>query len=333
MPGPRVGGELGGLLRARHHQRRPGLAPPAVRAVPVRGPGRPARHRPGHRAPPPRGGHPVRLPDLRPGPGRPGRQRDLVPAADGAAGRRPRARVHAGRGRRLGAGDRPGPGRRRGGAAGQGPRRGEGAGGQDAAAAAAPGHPLGRHGDLRPPGGGGVPGGVGPDAGPHRAAVGQGRLRLRRPGQDRPARPGHAGRAARLLQPGDQAPRRALDDVLDPAGGPGRLPDAGRGGHGGRVPGGVPGADGHPAAAAPAAVLRPGHRGRADQAGPDPGRFGAPVPAPPRRPGGRGHAARVDAPGAGQDAGRAAVPGADDAAGHRLRRVQRRTRPTGCARR
>ena len=32
---------------------------------------------------------------------------------------------------------------------------------------------------------------------------------------------------------------------LDPAGGPGRLPDAGRGGHGGRVPGGVPGADGH----------------------------------------------------------------------------------------
>ena len=89
-----------------------------------------------------------------------------------------------------------------------------GTGGQDAAAAAAPGHPLGRHGDLRPPGGGGVPGGVGPDAGPHRAAVGQGRLRLRRPGQDRPARPGHAGRAARLLQPGDQAPRRALDDVL-----------------------------------------------------------------------------------------------------------------------
>ena len=44
-------------------------------------------------------------------------------------------------------------------------------------------------------------------------------------------------------------------------------------------------------------------------------------------------AARVDAPGARQDAGRAAVPGADDAAGHRLRRVQRRTRPTGCARR
>ena len=95
VPGPRVGGELGGLLRARHHQRRPGLTPPAVRAVPVRGPGRPARHRPGHRAPPPRGGNSVRLPHLRAEPGRPGGQRDLVPAADGAAGRGPRARVHA----------------------------------------------------------------------------------------------------------------------------------------------------------------------------------------------------------------------------------------------
>ena len=95
VPGPRVGGELGGLLRARHHQRRPGLAPPAVRAVPVRGPGRPARHRPGHRAPPPRGSNSVRLPHLRAGPGRPGGQRDLVPAADGAAGRGPRARVRA----------------------------------------------------------------------------------------------------------------------------------------------------------------------------------------------------------------------------------------------
>ena len=40
-----------------------------------------------------------------------------------------------------------------------------------------------------------------------------------------------------------------------PAGGPGRLPDADRGGHGGRVPGGVPRPDGHPAAAASAAVL------------------------------------------------------------------------------
>ena len=61
---------------------------------------------------------------------------------------------------------------------------------------AAPGHPLRRHGDLRPAGDRGLPGGVGPDAGPHRAAVGQGRLRRGRPGQVRPARPGHALRAA-----------------------------------------------------------------------------------------------------------------------------------------
>ena len=41
----------------------------------------------------------------------------------------------------------------------------------------APGHPLRRHGDLRPAGDRGLPGGVGADAGPHGAAVGQGRLR------------------------------------------------------------------------------------------------------------------------------------------------------------
>ena len=51
-----------------------------------------------------------------------------------------------------------------------------------------PRHPLGGHGHLRPPGGRGLPGGVGPDAGPHRAPVGQGRLRRRRAGQVRPAR-------------------------------------------------------------------------------------------------------------------------------------------------
>ena len=45
----------------------------------------------------------------------------------------------------------------------------------------APGHPLRRHGDLRPAGDRGVPGGVGPDARPQRAPVGQGRLRRGRP--------------------------------------------------------------------------------------------------------------------------------------------------------
>ena len=61
---------------------------------------------------------------------------------------------------------------------------------------AAPGHPLRRHGDLRPAGDRGVPGGVGPDGEPHGAAVGQGRLRRRRAGQVRPARAGHALGAA-----------------------------------------------------------------------------------------------------------------------------------------
>ena len=60
----------------------------------------------------------------------------------------------------------------------------------------APGHPLRRHGDLRPAGLRGGAGGVGPDGGPHRRPVGQGRLRVRRAGQVRPARAGHAHRAA-----------------------------------------------------------------------------------------------------------------------------------------
>ena len=106
VPGPGLGGQLGRVLRDRHHQRRPGLARPAVRAVPVRRPGRAAGHRPGHRAPAPGGGHPVRLPHLRPGPGRPGGQRDHLPAAAGAAGRGPRAGLLPGRLRRLGEPDR-----------------------------------------------------------------------------------------------------------------------------------------------------------------------------------------------------------------------------------
>ncbi len=101
VPGPGLGGELGRLLRARDHQRGPGPARAAVRAVPVLGPGRAARHRPGHRAPAPGGGHPVRLPDLRPGTGGAGGQRDLLPAADGAAGRGPGAGLLAGAAERV----------------------------------------------------------------------------------------------------------------------------------------------------------------------------------------------------------------------------------------
>ncbi len=53
----------------------------------------------------------------------------------------------------------------------------------------------------------------------------------------------------------------------------------------GRVPGGVARPDGHPAPAAPGEVLRPGDRGGADPARPDPGRLGAPLHPPRAGPG------------------------------------------------
>ena len=71
--------------------------------------------------------------------------------------------------------------------------------------------------------------------------------------------------------------------ALDPAGRPWRLRDAPGRGHRRGVPGRVAGADGDAAAAAAGEVLRPGGRGRADPAGPDPGRLGAPVHAPSAR--------------------------------------------------
>ena len=83
----------------------------------------------------------------------------------------------------------------------------------------------------------------------------------------------------------------------------------------------------------PRTLLRPGGRGRAHPPRADPGRFGAPLHPPPQRPG----AGHLPAPAArelaGQDARRAAVPGAADADGHRRRRVHARPRPTSCARR
>ena len=79
LPGPGLGGQLGGLLRARHHQRRRRPPRPAVRAVPVARARRPARHRRRHRERPAGGGHPVRLRALRPRPRRPGGQRHHLP--------------------------------------------------------------------------------------------------------------------------------------------------------------------------------------------------------------------------------------------------------------
>jgi error-prone DNA polymerase len=56
-----------------------GATGPVVRAVPVTRARRPARHRPGHRVRPSRGGHPVRLRALRPHPRRAGRERHHLP--------------------------------------------------------------------------------------------------------------------------------------------------------------------------------------------------------------------------------------------------------------
>ena len=105
---------------------------------------------------------------------------------------------------------------------------------------------------------------------------------------------------------------------------PGRLRHAVQGRFDRRVPGREPGADEHAAAAEAALLLRPRHRGRDRAARPDPGRHGAPLFAPPlrRRDGrvplaaSRAWPGRRAAPGARQDHGRAAVPGAGHAARH-----------------
>ena len=73
-----------------------------------------------------------------------------------------------------------------------------------------PRHPLRRHGDLRPSGLRGRARRVGADGGPHGRAVGQGRLRVRRAGQVRPARARHAHRAAPDDRPGRHV--RGADD-------------------------------------------------------------------------------------------------------------------------
>ena len=79
------------------------------------------------------------------------------------------------------------------------PRAGDRPGQADLEPAAAHGHPLRRHGDLRPPDRRRVPGGVGADGEPQRAAVGQRRLRRNRFGEVRPARARHAlGAALRI---------------------------------------------------------------------------------------------------------------------------------------
>ena len=83
VPGPRLGGQLGGLLRARHHL---GLARDrhdGLRAVRLRGARRAARHRRRLRARAARGGDPVSLRPLRPPPRRALRDGDPLPRQAG----------------------------------------------------------------------------------------------------------------------------------------------------------------------------------------------------------------------------------------------------------
>ena len=82
----------------------------------------------------------------------------------------------------------------------------------------------------------------------------------------------------------------------------------------------------------PEGVLRPGHRGGDRAARSDPGRHGPSLPSPARRhraggvsrPRARARAARRAGGGARQDPGRAAVPGAGHAPGHRGGQVHAR---------
>jgi hypothetical protein len=61
LPGPRLGGQLGGLLLPWHHRGGPGADGDAVRALRLARARRAAGHRRGLRAPAPRGGDPVHL--------------------------------------------------------------------------------------------------------------------------------------------------------------------------------------------------------------------------------------------------------------------------------
>ena len=90
MPGPRLGGELTGVLRARHHECRHGEAEAGLRALPVRSPRgqQAAQELAGHRHRfPVRGsageGDPIRLPQVRGARRGDDRERDHLPAEVG----------------------------------------------------------------------------------------------------------------------------------------------------------------------------------------------------------------------------------------------------------
>ena len=79
VSGPRLGGELGGLLLPGHHGDRSGAHGPALRTFSVLGACGAARHRPRHHARAPRGGDPARLLEVRTHARGDGRERDPLP--------------------------------------------------------------------------------------------------------------------------------------------------------------------------------------------------------------------------------------------------------------
>ncbi len=80
VPGPRLGGQLRGLLLPRHHRGRSGAHERALRALHQPRAQRAARHRRRFRAPAPRRSHPVHLREVRTAPRRAHRHRDQLPA-------------------------------------------------------------------------------------------------------------------------------------------------------------------------------------------------------------------------------------------------------------
>ena len=102
VPGPRLGGQFGGVLLPRHHRGRSVAHGNAVRALHLARAQRAAGHRRRFRASAARGGDPVHLRKVRPRARRADRDGDLLSAALGAARRRQGARPRPEPGRPAG---------------------------------------------------------------------------------------------------------------------------------------------------------------------------------------------------------------------------------------
>ena len=295
LPGPRLGGQLRGLLLPRHHRGRSRPVRSAVRALRLGRAQRAARHRRRLRARAARGGHPVHLREIRPRARRHRRDRDPLPRAQRDPRGRQGARPLGGRGRARSPSGIWGwseggldPSASRASAASIPTSRA--CAWRSQLAAELTGFPrhLSQHVGgfvlTREPARRGGADRQRGDGGAHHRRVGQGRPGRARHPQDRRAGARHAD-----LHP--QGVRRCSSsitgrqlDARDRAGrGPRGLRHAGPGRQHRRVPGREPRADDHAAAPQAALLLRPRDRGRDRAAGADPGRHGASLSAPAQR--------------------------------------------------